>query len=153
MDLQMPAMSGIDAIVAIRRERPNARIVVLTAYRGDVQIARSLKAGAAGYILKDTLRKDLLETIRSVHAGKRRIPPEVATALAEHRTDDPLTGREIDVLKSVAAGNSNKIVGDRLIIAEETVKNHLRNILSKLSANGRTHAVTIALKRGIIDVQ
>lgn len=152
MDLQMPEMGGIDAIVAIRREHPNARIVVLTAYRGDVQIVRALKAGAAEYILKDTLRRDLLETIRSVHVGKRRIPPEVATELAEHRTDDALTEREIDVLKSVAAGNSNKIVADKLAISEETVKSHIRSILSKLSANDRTHAVTIALKRGIIDV-
>jgi DNA-binding NarL/FixJ family response regulator len=152
MDLQMPEMTGIDAIVAIRREVPNARIVVLTAYRGDVQIVRALKAGAAGYILKDTLRRDLLETIRCVHAGKRSIPPEVATELAEHRTDDALTEREIEVVKSVAAGNSNKIVADKLAIAEETVKSHIRSILSKLSANDRTHAVTIALKRGIIDV-
>jgi DNA-binding NarL/FixJ family response regulator len=152
MDLQMPQMSGIDAIAGIRSAVPTARIVVLTAYRGDVQMARALKAGAAGYILKDTLRRDLLETIRCVHAGKRRIPTEVATELAEHRTDDALTGREIDVLKSVAAGNSNRIVADKLVIAEETVKNHLRSILSKLSANDRTHAVTIALKRGIIDV-
>jgi DNA-binding NarL/FixJ family response regulator len=152
MDLQMPEMSGIDAIVAIRSELPNARIVVLTAYRGDVQIVRALKAGAAGYILKDTLRRDLLETIRGVHSGKRRIPPEVATELAEHRTDDTLSEREIDVLKSVAAGNSNKIVADKLGIAEETVKSHIRSIFSKLSANDRTHAVTIALKRGIIDL-
>jgi len=151
MDLQMPDMTGIDSIITIRSEFPNARIVVLTAYSGDVQIVRALKAGAAGYLLKGTLRKDLVDTIRSVHAGQRRIQPEIAMELAEHQTDDGLTERELDVLKSVAAGNSNKIVADKLAISEETVKSHMRSILSKLSANDRTHAVTIALKRGIID--
>jgi DNA-binding NarL/FixJ family response regulator len=148
MDLQMPQMSGLDAIAAIRREFPDARILVLTAYRGDVQIAHALKAGASAYLLKSALRKDLIETIRRVHSGQRRIPPEIATELAEHQTDESLTERELDVLRSVAAGNSNKIVADKLGISEETVKTHMRSVLSKLAANDRTHAVTIALKRG-----
>ena len=148
MDLQMPGMDGIEAIGLIRSEFPEARIVVLTVHRGDVQIARALKAGASGYLLKDSLRKELLETIRRVHAGQQRFSPEIAIELAEHLTDDSLTEREVDVLRSVAAGNSNKIVADRLGISEETVKTHMRTIMSKLNANDRTHAVTIALKRG-----
>ena len=152
MDLQMPRMSGLDAIIAIRREFPDARIIVLTAYRGDVQIARALKAGVAAYVLKDSLRKTLLDTIRAVHAGHRRIAPDVAVTMAEHQADEQLTDRELDVLRSVASGNSNKIVADLLSISEETVKSHMRSILAKLSANDRTHAVTIALKRGIMDV-
>jgi DNA-binding NarL/FixJ family response regulator len=152
MDLQMPTMNGIDAILAIRDEFPNARIIVLTTYSGDAQAVRAFKAGASGYLLKSMLRKELIETIRSVHAGKKRVPPEIAVEMAEHHTDDTLTDREIEVLKRVAAGNSNKIVADNLSISEETVKGHMRSILSKLGANDRTHAVTIALKRGIIDI-
>jgi DNA-binding NarL/FixJ family response regulator len=152
MDLQMPGMSGIEATSSIRSEFPDARIVVLTAYRGDVQITRALKAGALAYLLKSTLRSDLVDTIRAVHAGRRRLSTEIAAEVAEHLMDDALSDRERDVLKSVAAGNSNKIVAERLGISEETVKSHMRNILSKLSANDRTHAVTIALKRGIIDL-
>ena len=152
MDLQMPVMSGTDAIAAIRREFADARIVVLTTYNGDVQALRALAAGASGYLLKSMLRKELAETIRAVHGGKKCIPPEVALELAEHRLDDALTSREIEVLQQVAAGNSNKIVGHNLAISEETVKVHMKSILSKLSANDRTHAVTIALKRGIIEI-
>jgi DNA-binding NarL/FixJ family response regulator len=152
MDLQMPEMSGIDAIIAIRREFPNARIVVLTTYSGDAQAVRAFKAGASGYLLKNMLRKELLDTIRAVHAGQRRIPPEIAGEIAEHHTDDALTEREIEVLRLVAAGKANKIVAAELAVAEETVKAHMRSILGKLAANDRTHAVTIALKRGIIDI-
>ncbi len=152
MDLQMPEMSGIDAIIAIRSEFPHARIVVLTTYSGDAQAVRAFQAGASGYLLKGTLRKELLDTIRTVHAGRRRIPPEIAVEIAEHHTDDALTQREVEVLRRVAAGNSNKIVAAELAISEETVKAHMRSILAKLAANDRTHAVTIALKRGIIDI-
>jgi DNA-binding NarL/FixJ family response regulator len=152
MDLQMPEMSGIDAIVAIRSEFPGARIIVLTTYTGDAQAVRAFQAGASGYLLKSMLRKELLDTIRAVCAGKRRIPPEIAAEIAEHHTDDALTEREIEVLRLVAAGNANKIVAAELAISEETVKAHMRSILSKLAANDRTHAVTIALKRGIINV-
>ena len=152
MDLQMPLMSGTDAILTIRNQFPDARIIVLTTYAGDVQAARALKAGAAGYLLKSALRKELVETIRIVHGGKKRIPPEVAVEIAEHRADDALTAREIDVLRQVAAGKANKMVADQLAISEETVKAHMRSILSKLGASDRTHAVTIAVKRGIIDI-
>jgi len=152
MDLQMPEMDGIDAILAICSEFPEARIIVLTTYKGDVQVLRALKAGARGYLLKGLLRKELLETIRAVHAGKKRIPPEVASQLAEHATDDMLTSREIDVLRLVAGGNANKLIADQLSITEDTVKGHVKNILSKLGANDRTQAVTIALKRGIIEL-
>lgn len=152
MDLQMPEMGGIEAISAIRREFPAARIVVLTTYKGDVQALRAFKAGASGYLLKSMLRKELLETIRMVHAGRRRIPPEIALDLAEHATDDVLSLREIEVLRRVASGNANKQIAIQLGISEETVKAHMKNILAKLRANDRTHAVTIALKRGIIDV-
>ena len=152
MDLQMPLMNGTEAILAIRKEFPGARIIVLTTYSGDVQAERALKAGASAYLLKSMLRKELTETIRCVHGGKRRIPAEIAIGIAEHHSDDELTEREIEVLRQVAAGNANKIVADHLAISEETVKAHLRSILSKLGANDRTHAVTIALKRGIIDI-
>ena len=152
MDLVMPEMNGIDATIAIQKEFPNARIVVLTTYRGDVQAARALDAGACGYLLKSTLRKDLVDTIRSVHAGHRRIPPEIAVAMVEQRTDT-LTERELEVLQQVAAGNPNKIVAAQLSIAEDTVKGHVKAILAKLGANDRTHAVTIALKRGIISLE
>jgi DNA-binding NarL/FixJ family response regulator len=152
MDLQMPDMDGIEAMVAICSEFPEARIIVLTTYRGDVQILRALKAGARAYLLKGLLRKELLDTIRAVHAGQKRIPPEVASELADHVTDDTLTSREIDVLRLIAGGNANKLIADRLSITEETVKGHVKNILSKLGASDRTHAVTIALKRGFIDL-
>ena len=152
MDLQMPLMNGTEAILAIRNEFPEARIIVLTTYGGDAQAVRAFKAGASGYLLKSMLRKELVETIRSVHAGKRRIPPEIAIEIAEHHADDALTEREIEVLRNVAAGNANKMIAAHLAISEETVKAHMRSILSKLGANDRTHAVTIALKRGIIDI-
>jgi len=153
MDLQMPLMNGTDAILAIRKEFPDARIIVLTTYSGDVQAVRALKAGASGYLLKNTLRKDLAETIRIVHGGQKKIPPEIAIGMAEHSADDALTDREIEVLRQVAAGNANKIVADNLTISEDTVKAHMRSILSKLGANDRTHAVTIALKRGIMELK
>lgn len=152
MDVQMPEINGIDAIVKIREEFPDARIIVLTTYTGDVQAARAFKAGASGYLLKNMLRKELIDTIRTVHAGKKRIPAEIAVEMAEHHSDDALTEREIEVLREVAAGNSNKMVAQRLNISEETVKGHMKSILSKLRANDRTHAVTIAVKRGIIDI-
>ena len=152
MDLQMPVVNGTEAILAIRKEFPDARIIVLTTYAGDVQAVRAIKAGASGYILKNMVRKELVETIRTVHAGKKRIPPEIAVEMAEHHSDDALTGREIEVLREVAAGNANKLVAAHLRISEETVKAHMKSILSKLGANDRTHAVTIALKRGIIDI-
>jgi DNA-binding NarL/FixJ family response regulator len=152
MDLQMPLMNGTEAILAIRKEFPDARIIVLTTYGGDVQAVRAFNAGASGYLLKNMLRKELVDTIRSVHAGKKRIPPEIAVEMAEHHSDDALTAREIEVLREVASGNANKIVADHLAISEETVKAHMRSILSKLAANDRTHAVTIALKRGIIEI-
>jgi len=152
MDLQMPLMGGGEAIVAIRKEFPNARIIVLTTYSGDVQADRAFKAGAYGYLLKSMLRKELVETIRTVHGGRKRIPPEIAVEMAEHHADDALTEREVGVLRQVAAGNANKIIADNLEISEETVKAHMRKILSKLGANDRTHAVAIALKRGIIEI-
>jgi DNA-binding NarL/FixJ family response regulator len=152
MDLQMPGMNGIDAMIAIRGEFPDARFIVLTTYTGDVQIVRALKAGARAYLLKSLLHRELLDTIRAVHAGQKRIPPEVAAELADHAADDSLTPREVEVLRLIAAGNANKLVADQLSITEETVKAHVKNILSKLDANDRTHAVTIALKRGIIEL-
>jgi DNA-binding NarL/FixJ family response regulator len=152
MDLRMPDMNGIEAIRAIRTEFPTARIVVLTTYAGDVQALGALKAGASGYLLKSMLRKDLLDTIRTVHAGKRRIPPEIASEIAEHAADDALTEREIDVLRRVGSGNSNKQIALQLAISEGTVKAHMKNILPKLGARDRTHAVMIAVKRGIFDV-
>ena len=152
MDLQMPVMNGTEAILAIRKEFPDARIIVLTTYAGDVQAVRAIKAGASGYILKNMVRKELVEAIRTVHTGKKRIPSEIAVEMAEHHSDDTLTEREIEVLREVAAGNANKSVAVHLRISEETVKAHMKSILSKLGANDRTHAVTIALKRGIIDI-
>jgi DNA-binding NarL/FixJ family response regulator len=152
MDLEMPDMSGIEAIVAIRAALPQTRVIVLTAHGSDAHILRALNAGAAGYLLKDGLRKELVDTIRRVHAGHRGISPAVAQRIVEHQADDALTERELDVLMSVAAGNSNKIVADKLSISEETVKSHVRSILSKLRANDRTHAVTIAVKRGLISL-
>jgi DNA-binding NarL/FixJ family response regulator len=152
MDLEMPDMSGIDAMSAIRGEFPDARIIVLTTHAGDVLVTRALKAGARAYLLKGLLRKELLETIRAVHVGQKRISPEVAAEIAEHGTDDALTPREIDVLRLIARGNANKIIAAELSLTEETVKSHIRNILSKLGANDRTHAVAIGVKRGIIEL-
>jgi DNA-binding NarL/FixJ family response regulator len=152
MDLRMPDMNGIEAISAIRAEFPDARIVVLTTYAGDVQALGALKAGASGYLLKSMLRSDLLDTIRAVHAGKRRIPPEIASEIAEHAIDDTLSGREIDVLRRVGAGFSNKHIATQLSISEGTVKAHMKSIMAKLSARDRTHAVMIGVKRGILDV-
>ena len=152
MDLQMPEMSGIDAMGAIRAEFPEARIIVLTTYAGDVQVMRALKAGARAYLLKGLLRKEMLETIRAVHAGQKRVPPEIASEIVEHATDDCLTSREIDVLRLMSGGNANKEIAAQLSITEETVKGHVKNILAKLSANDRTHAVTIGIKRGIIEL-
>jgi DNA-binding NarL/FixJ family response regulator len=152
MDLQMPEMNGVDAILAIRGEFPEARIVVLTTYRGDAQIVRALKAGAQAYLLKSVLRRELLDTIRAVHEGRRRIPLEVAAQLGEYTADDSLTSREIEVLRLIAVGKANKLVASDLSIMEGTVKGHVKSILSKLGASDRTHAVTIALKRGIIEL-
>jgi DNA-binding NarL/FixJ family response regulator len=152
MDLQMPAMNGIEAIFGIRSEFPDARIIVLTTYAGDVQVLRALKAGARGYILKAHVRRELLDTIRTVHAGQKRIPPEVASELADHAGEEDLSSRELEVLRLIASGNPNKEIAFRLAIAEETVKSHVTNILAKLGANDRTHAVTIALRRGIIEL-
>jgi DNA-binding NarL/FixJ family response regulator len=152
MDVQMPEVNGIDAIVKIREEFPEARIIVLTTYSGDVQAARAFKAGASGYLLKNMVRKELIDTIRTVHGGKKRIPAEIAVEMAEHHSDDALTEREIEVLRGVAAGNANKRVAQLLNVSEETIKAHMKSILSKLGANDRTHAVTIALKRGIIEI-
>ena len=151
MDLQMPVMNGIEAILAIRREFPAARFVVFTTYNGDAQALRALKAGASGYLLKGMLREELVNTIRNTYAGRRCIPPEIAAGLAEHVADDALTEREIEVLRKVAAGTSNKIIAMELAVSEATVKTHMKSILSKLGANDRTHAVTIAMKRGFID--
>jgi DNA-binding NarL/FixJ family response regulator len=152
MDLQMPEMNGIDALSAIRGEFPEARIIVLTTYTGDVQVFRALRAGARAYLLKGLLRKELIETIRSVHAGQKRLAPEIAAEVAEHATDDGLTPREVDVLRLIAGGNANKEIAAQLSLTEETVKGHVKNILAKLGAKDRTHAVTIGLKRGIFEL-
>jgi DNA-binding NarL/FixJ family response regulator len=151
MDLQMPEMNGIDAIIAIRNEFPEARIIVLTTYLGDVQILRALKAGARAYLLKNLLHKELLDTIRAVHEGKKTLSADASYQLAEHATDDDLTPGEISVLRLIAAGNANKLIADQLSITEETVKGRVKNILSKLGANDRTHAAMIGMKRGIIE--
>jgi DNA-binding NarL/FixJ family response regulator len=151
MDLRLPDISGIDAIKAIRSEFPTSRFIVLTTYLGDIQALRALQAGATGYMLKTMLRTEMIDTIRAVNAGRRHIPPEIARELAEHVADDRLTEREIEILHCVAAGTSNKIIADRLHLSEATVKGHMKNILSKLGANDRTHAVTIAMKRGFLD--
>jgi DNA-binding NarL/FixJ family response regulator len=152
MDVEMPRLNGIDAMNQIRSEFPEARFIVLTTYTGDAKVVRALKSGAQAYILKRHVHKELLEVIRAVHAGKKRIAPEIAAELAEHAADDELTAREIDVLRLVAGGNGNKQIADQLSIGEATVRTHVGNILSKLGANDRTHAVTIGLSRGIIEL-
>jgi two-component system, NarL family, response regulator len=152
MDLQMPEMNGIEALIAIRNEFPDARVIVLTTYKGDVQILRALKAGAQGYLLKNTFHKELLQTIRAVHAGRKALSPEASYEIAEHATDDALTPAEIAVLRLIAAGNANKQIADQLSVTEETVKSRVKSILSKLGANDRTHAAMIGLKRGIIEL-
>ncbi len=153
MDLRMPNLNGTEAISRIRNEFPDAKIIVLSTYAGDVQVLRAIKAGARGYIVKGHVHRELLEAIRSVHAGHKRIPPEIAAELAEHAGDDALSSREIEVLRLIAAGNANKQIADKLAIEETTVKSHISSILSKLGANDRAHAVNIALKRGIIELE
>ncbi|MBB5062504.1 response regulator transcription factor [Granulicella mallensis] len=151
MDLQMPEMNGLDALIAIRGEFPDAKVIVLTTYTGDVQVIRALKAGARGYLLKTLLHRELLETIRAVHAGRKSISPDASFALAEHAMDDHLTAGEVDVLRLIAAGNANKQIATQLSLTEQTVKGRVKNILSKLNANDRTQAAMIGLKRGIIE--
>ena len=152
MDLRLPDISGIDAMIAIRNDFPNARIVILTTFEGDVEIQRALAAGARGYILKNMPPKDLVAVVRQVHAGKKAIPPEVAAQLAEHVSDERLTERECDVLQHIAGGNRNRDIADLLFISEETVKVHIKHIMEKLGASDRTEAVAIALRRGIIQL-
>ena len=152
MDLRLPDMSGIDVLIAIRTEFAEARIIMLTTFEGDVEIQRALQAGARGYVLKSMPPRDLVEVIRQVHAGKKRVPIEVATHLAEHMSDESLTGREVDVLKHVAGGNRNRDIAERLFISEETVKVHIKHIMEKLGASDRTQAVAIAVRRGIIQL-
>jgi len=152
MDLRLPGMDGIDVMTAILAEAPDAKVIVLTTFSGDAQILRALKAGARAYLLKDLLRKELLEAIRTVQAGRKRIPPEIAAQIAEHASDTTLTARESEVLQLIATGNPNKLVADKLSVTEDTIKMHVKSILSKLAANDRTHAVTIALKRGIMNL-
>jgi DNA-binding NarL/FixJ family response regulator len=152
MDLQMPELSGLDAIIAIRGEFPDARIIVLTTYSGDVQAMRALQAGARAYLLKNLVHKELLDTIRAVHGGKKGLSTEVSFELAEHATDDALTQGEIEVLRLIAGGNANKRIADQLSITEDTVKGRVKSILSKLGANDRTHAAMIGIKRGIIEL-
>jgi len=153
MDIQMPGLNGIEAIRSIQSEFANARIIILTTYTGDVQVIRALRAGARAYILKGHVHRELLATIRAVHAGQKKIPPEIAADLAEHAIDEELTSREIDILRLIADGNGNKQIAGRLSIGEATVKSHVTNILSKLHANDRTHAVAIGLRRGIIELR
>ncbi|TFW22772.1 response regulator transcription factor [Duganella callida] len=152
MDIAMPEMDGVTALLEIRRECNNARVVMLTTYKGDAQILRAVQGGAVGFMLKSTLRKELLDTVRGVHTGQRRIPPEIAMELAQHMGQGPLSSREMEVLNYAASGHSNRRIAERLTISEETVKAHMKNVLAKLAANDRTHAVTIALRRGIITI-
>jgi len=152
MDVQMPVMNGLDALIAIRNESPDAKIIMLTTYTGDVQIVRALKAGARAYLLKNSLHKELLDTIRAVHAGRKTLSPEVSFELAEHSAEELLSAAEVRVLRLIAEGNSNKEIATLLSVTEDSIKGQVRNILSKLGANDRTHAVTIALKRGIIEL-
>jgi DNA-binding NarL/FixJ family response regulator len=152
MDLRLPGMDGIETMISILADFPDAKIIVLTTFSGDAQILRALKSGARGYLLKDLLRKELLEAIRTVHAGRKRIPLEIAAQIAEHASDTNLTRREIEVLQWIASGNANKLVADKLSVTEDTIKMHVKSILSKLGANDRTHAVAIAVKRGIMEL-
>ena len=152
MDLRLPDLSGIDAMIAIRAEFPDARIIMLTTFEGDVDIQRSLRAGARGYLLKNMPPRDLVEGIRHVHAGKKRVPPEVAAQIAEHMSDEVLTAREVDVLRKVAEGNRNKDIANLLFISEETVKVHIKHIMDKLGAKDRTQAIAIAVRRGFIEL-
>ena len=152
MDIQMPEMNGLDALIAIRSEFPDARLIVLTTYEGDVHILRALKAGAQGYLLKNTLHSDLLQTIRAVHSGRRGLSPEVSFQVAQHATDQSLTPAEVVVLRLIAEGNANKEIADQLSITEDTVKGRVKSILAKLDANDRTHAAIIGLRRGIIEL-
>ena len=151
MDVQMPEMDGLDALIAIRTEFPEARVIMLTTYEGDAHILRALKAGAQGYLLKNTLHSELLRTIRAVHAGKKSLSPEVSFQVAEHMSDDALTPAEVAVLRLIAAGNANKEIADQLGVTEDTVKGRVKSILSKLDANDRAHAAIIGVKRGIIE--
>jgi DNA-binding NarL/FixJ family response regulator len=152
MDLRLPDMSGVDAMIAIRSEFPEARIIILTTFAGDVEIQRALESGARAYVLKSMPPKELVEVIRQVHAGKKRIPPEIAANLAEHFSDEALTGREVEVLREVAGGNRNRDIADKLFITEETVKVHIKHIMEKLGASDRTQAVAIGVRRGIIQL-
>ena len=152
MDLQMPEMNGLDALIAIRGEFPDARIIMLTTYTGDVQVLRAMKVGARAYLLKNLLDKELVQTIRAVHAGKKTLSAEASFELAEHAADEELTAAEVEVLRLIAAGNANKEIAAQLSITEETVKGRVKNILSKLGANDRTHAAMIGVKRGIIEI-
>ena len=152
MDLRLPDLSGIDAMIAIRAEFPDARIIMLTTFEGDVEIQRALEAGARGYLLKSMPPKELVQVIRQVHAGKKRVPPELAAQLAEHMSDETLTTREIEVLQQIAGGNRNRDIAERLFISEETVKVHIKHIMEKLGANDRTQAVAIGVRRGIIQL-
>lgn len=152
MDLRLPDLNGIDAMIAIRQEFPDARVIILTTFEGDVEIQRALEAGARGYLLKNMPPSELADVIRQVHAGKKRVPPGIASQLAEHLSDEPLTPREIDVLRHLAGGNRNRDIGDRLFISEETVKVHVKHIMDKLGASDRTQAITIAARRGIIQL-
>jgi DNA-binding NarL/FixJ family response regulator len=152
MDLRLPDLSGIDVLIAIRAEFPEARVIMLTTFEGDVEIQRALQAGARGYLLKNMPPSTLVETIRQVHAGKKRVPPELAAQLAEHMSDESLTAREVEVLEQVAGGNRNRDIADLLSISEETVKVHLKHIMDKLGASDRTQAIAIAVRRGIIQL-
>lgn len=152
MDIAMPQLCGVQALQAIRLAHSDARVVMLTTYKGDAQIMRAVQAGAAGFLLKSTLRRELLDTVRGVHQGQRRIPPEIAMELAQYMGQGPLSPRELEVLNYAASGHTNRRIGERMTISEETVKAHMKNVLAKLAANDRTHAVTIALKRGIITI-
>ncbi|WP_263359112.1 response regulator [Acidicapsa ligni] len=152
MDIRMPNLGGIEAIVAIRRDFPNARLVILTTSAGDIQAVRAFQAGAVGYLLKNLLRTELIDTVRLVHAGRRRIPPDIALQIAEHAADDAVSPRELDVLRGVSKGKANKIIAADLNISEHTVKNHIKSILSKLGASDRTDAVVIAIRRGYIEM-
>jgi DNA-binding NarL/FixJ family response regulator len=152
MDLRLPDMSGIDAMIAIRSEFPEARIIILTTFAGDVEIQRALEAGARAYVLKSMPPKELVEVIRHVHAGKKRVPPEIAAHLAEHYSDEALTGREIEVLRQIAGGNRNRDIAEKLFITEETVKVHIKHIMEKLGASDRTQAVAIGVRRGFIQL-